>query len=315
VNRPDVTVRHRRGYDARGPAPPPENRTEQGRLVAEVLPKTALPLRLHAVPFFTPRKKLQVAVTLEVDFGAFPEPDANGEITEELYYEVFAASMKEKKIATSVARQLDIRWPVGPGGPEGLPRFLVRNVLELAPGPYQLRAAAIPTRTERSGSVYLHIEVPESTGANLSLSGLALAPDGPEPDLPRLIDVKPLAMMALPFRPSLDRTFAPDDTLRVFFQVRRRSAATPVVGTLDLVASDGAVARSVPWQIAPVGDYSVDLGVPLAGLAPGGYRVIVTATDGEHHATARAGVSITGAVFDSQPPSRFRLAPQKRKRL
>jgi hypothetical protein len=293
VNRPGLTVHHRHGYATRGPAPPPRNATLQGRLVAEVMPRIDLPLRLHAVPFFTAGSKLQVAVTLDVDLRELPPEDEDGEVAESLYYEVFAVSLEKKKIVTSVARELGIAWPRDADGATGAPRFEVRSVLELPPGPYQLRAAAIARRLALNGSAYLHVDVPEAQGTDLSLSGIAVAV-ADDPPGPRLIDAEPLAAMALPFRPSLERTFAPDGTLRVFFQVRRRSAATPASGTAALVDPDGVTVREVPWRVE-LASPPPDLRMPLEGLRPGAYRLVITATDGAHEAERQIGLRISGS--------------------
>jgi hypothetical protein len=51
--------------------------------------------------------------------------------------------------------------------------------------------------------------------------------------------------------------------------------------------------------VDPLSDSTVQLRVPLDGLAAGGYAVVVQATDGEHEARSRNGISI--AAF---PPSR-----------
>ena len=97
--------------------------------------------------------------------------------------------------------------------------------------------------------------------------------------------------LMLPFAPTLDRTFAASDTLRVYFEVASRDGMAGLDGTLAIVGTDGApVHASIPF--VPGQDGRVDLRVPLEGLAPGAYILRASATVGEHSATREIGFLI-----------------------
>ena len=171
VNRPGLTVRYRAGYQPGGPPAPPRNDTMLGTLVGPVMPKTDLPLRLHAVPFFTSGSSVQLVTTLEVDLAAFPPARPDGQIDDTFEFGIFAADLKKKKVTKSVGRRVEVAWPVENGGPSGAPPFRVQSVLTLPPGPYQLRASATAKGIDKTGSVYLLIDVP-AVDDPLVVSGL-----------------------------------------------------------------------------------------------------------------------------------------------
>ena len=173
VNRPGLTVRHRHGYQPGGPPPPPKNDKPLEQLVAPVMPKTDLPLRLGAVPLFGSGSKMQVLATLEIGVEA-PAGAASPLVNDTIEFAVYAADLKKKKVTVSDARRLDVQWSVETEKSTG--SFRVQSVLSLAPGPYQLRASAMSKTLDKTGSVYLQIDVPDLGDAPLALGGIALTP-------------------------------------------------------------------------------------------------------------------------------------------
>jgi VWFA-related protein len=291
VNRPGLTVRYRAGYQPGGPPPPPKNDTMLGTLVGPVMPKTDLPLRLHAVPFFTSGSAVQLVTTLEVDLDAFPSTRSNGHIDDTFEFGIFAADLKKKKVTRSVGRRVEVAWPLEDGAPSGAPPFKVQSVLTLPPGPYQLRASATGKGIDKTGSVYLLIDVP-AVDDPLVVSGLAVTSREAEAHDPKLVYAKPLSGITLPFAPTLTRVFQSTDELRVFFQVRRKNAAMPVNGGVSLVDEAGAAHASVAWRLTSPRDSTVDVRLPLADLATGPYDLRVLASDGVHRAWRNVGVRV-----------------------
>jgi hypothetical protein len=291
MNRPGFTVRYRAGYQPGGPPAPPKNDTMLGTLVGPVMPKTDLPLRLHAVPFFTSGSSVQLVTTLEIDLSAFPPARPDGQIDDTFEFGIFAADLKKKKVTRSVGRRVEVAWPLENGVPSGAPPFRVQSVLTLPPGPYHLRASVAATGIDKTGSVYLLIDVP-AVEDPLVVSGLAVTSREAEERDPRLVYAKPLTGLTLPFTPSLTRVFQSTDELRVFFQVRRRNAAVAVNGDASLVDEAGAAHASVTWRLAPQRGSSVDLRLPLADLATGPYQLRVMASDGAHRAWRSVGVRV-----------------------
>ena len=292
VNRPGLTVRYRTGYQPGGPPAPPKNDTVLGTLVGPVMPTTDLPLRLSAVPFFTSGSSVQLVTTLEFDLTGFPPAGADGRVTDRVDFGIFAVDLKKKKVTRDIAKKIEVAWPVESGHPSGTPPFRVQTVLTLPPGPYQLRASATAKAINKTGSVYLLLDIPPAADGPLGLSGLAISSRRARVLDARLVDVTPLAGLTLPFAPSLTRVFPPDDELRVFFQVHRHSASTPVMGTVSLVDDGGSPHAQVPWKLTSIRESSIDVRALLAGLPTGPYRLVVAASDGTHQATREAGVRI-----------------------
>jgi VWFA-related protein len=154
VNRPGFTVRHRAGYHAAGPVPPPKNKNLLGTLVAPISPTSELHLRVSAIPFFSSGSSMQLLTTIEVDIGELPEAGANGLVRDPLQFAVFAVDLQKKKVTKSVGRRVLLEWPEEHRKP-GAERFLVQTVLNVPPGAYQLRASTTSKTPEKSGSVYL----------------------------------------------------------------------------------------------------------------------------------------------------------------
>jgi VWFA-related protein len=292
VNRPGLTVRYRSGYQPGGPPPPPKNDTALATLIGPAMPNAGLPLQLSAVPFFTSKSSVQLVATLEIDLAAFPPRTASGVVDDTFEFGLFAADLKKKKVTQTVARRVEVMWPNESGHPSGSPKFRVQTALTLPPGPYQLRASALGTATKKSGSVYLLVDVPDASSQPLGLSGLALTSRLSVASEPRLIDSKPLTGFTLPFAPSLARVFAAADELRVFFQVHRENAATPVSGTVALVDAQGNEHAKMPWQLSDVRQSSIDLRCPLADIPPGAYHLVVTASDGKNRASRELGIGV-----------------------
>jgi hypothetical protein len=289
VNRPGLTVRHRHGYQPGGPPPPPKNDKPLERLVAPVMPTTDLPLRLSAVPFFGTGSKMQVLATLEIGVEA-PAGAASPLVNDTIEFAVYAADLKKKKVTVSDARRLDVQWTVETENSTG--SFRVQSVLALTPGPYQLRASAMSKTLDKSGSVYLQIDVPDLADAPLAVGGLALMPTGSGQSAPGPLHTAALQGVSLPFAPALTRVFSEADDVRVFFQVRRATAAATVTGTAAIVGTDGVERMSVPWTVSPSGSSNIDLTLPLAGITPGPYRLVVKASDASHKTTREVAIRI-----------------------
>jgi hypothetical protein len=163
--------------------------------------------------------------------------------------------------------------------------------LSLPPGAYQFRASATMAGSGRSGSVYLFTDVPAVKGQPLALSGLALSSSGQPASEPPVIQSSRPAGLTLPFSPSLNRSFTAGDTVDVYFQARRAPASATVNGTvvlIDLADREHALAE---WRLNS-GDSEVRATLRVPAVAPGGYRLIVRATQGDHQATAGIGVRI-----------------------
>ena len=259
VNRPGLTVRHRHGYQPGGPPPPPKNDKPLEQLVAPVMPKTDLPLRLGAVPLFGSGSKMQVLATLEIGVEA-PAGAASPLVNDTIEFAVYAADLKKKKVTASDARRLDVQWSVETEKSTG--SFRVQSVLSLAPGPYQLRASAMSKTLDKTGSVYLQIDVPDLGDAPLALGGIALTPATSGQTTPGVLHTAALAGRQPAVRAGAHaRVHRGGRCARVF------PGAAGVGG--DRGDGHGGDcrhrrrrARNVPWTLGPSGASNVDLTLP-----------------------------------------------------
>ena len=296
---PDWTVRFRKGYRPGGAPAAPVNKDPLVALAAGVLPKPDLPLRLYASVFPGERKLATVVAAIEITAPTKVLLGPDAKLHDEVSYGVLVVDEKKTKVTsrTNVAARIALK-PRGPSleadpNMPGLVSYQIPLTLELPPGKYQLRASATSTKLARGGSVYLTIEVPDFAKETLTLAGVTLGyGDGdhvPVADLPKQ---GPKREARAPFAPSLDRTFTPADTLRLYFEVARRNPATVVGTKVAILDAQDDVRAWVDRQIPANDRGRVDVRLPLSTLAPGAYRLRVTAEDGTNSAAREVGIVV-----------------------
>ena len=290
VDVPGVLLRFRQGYEVGGAPPPPKTSNPLTALALGMVPKRDLPLRLVASAFPGQGKTARVAATIEVTAPRHDLEDANQHIADQLRYSLLVADGKGGKVLKQLqnAATITSTRPLGESAPAGI-QYQMPMGVELPPGRYQFRASAISSKLSRSGSVFLDVEVPDFTKDPVALSNLAIGYAAG----PRVTQARPPgAMQIVPFDASLDREFRATDTVRVFFEVARRSPATTKV-TVELVDySDHVVTTITPTVGGSPQVGQVDIKLPLKGLTPGAYRVRATATTGGTTATREVGLII-----------------------
>jgi VWFA-related protein len=293
VNRPDVTLRFRRGYEA-GPPRETEKKGEDPllALTSAIVPKSALPLRIAAMPMTNPPVErtsntpaaatTRVAVALEVSTPVERVIRADGFVADKIRYTVVAANLRDGKAVAQFTNNADISSTKAVAvRSNAVVSYQLPVEFALRPGRYQIRAAVISERMQESGSVYTTLEVPNVRPAGLVMSALVL---GYMTDT-RLPVTTSGTRSSLPFVPTLTREFRATETLRLYFEVAPPATATTARTdvartTVEILDAAGRVVRT--WRPPPVpGARSlVDLPVPLEGLAPGTYtlRAVVTAS-------------------------------------
>lgn len=246
VNRPDVVVRHRKGYRLGGKPPKPRNSDPMVRLSEGVLPQTDFRLRLFATPVTLSAKSGRVAAVVEV-----AEPAT---IT------LLAVDLKNKKVVKRLDRRSDA------GGAAGS-SWQFPFTLDLPPGPYQLRASASSIANGTGGSVYLSVDVPALPRTGAIIAGAALAPANAAAPGEHL----------LPSPVVLDRTFSAGDRLVLTYWIAAAPGGSPTASLVEVVNDQDTTV----WRAAqPAAIGRVDLAVPLSRLAAGSYRLRVTAGTG-----------------------------------
>jgi VWFA-related protein len=277
VSRPGVTVHTRSGYyaadppDAKHPPlPPPPAAVEA---LAGLVPLRDVPLDLTAASFpVAGRKEAAVALSL----GLPPSPAETTDI-------LFKAFTFDGELRQTVTVQV----PASSDAIHALARF------DLAPGRYQLRAAATSPGRGAGGSVYADLDVPDFAKAPLSLSGVVVSTI----PAPSSTPAGALARL-LPAVPTTRRAFSPADGALAFLQICQGGdkPLAPVTLGVRIVNDRNATVSTSTESLTPerfgttrAADYRYTL--PLKTLAPGEYLLTFEVTLGK--TTARRDVRFT----------------------
>ena len=324
VNRPDVEVRTRSSYYA-PEAPKPNKKPDKNALSPEtvalqkamggILPMAGMPMRASVAPFAVPGQRLStVAIVLGIT-QPIPSAAAKGRVTEttELLTSAFTPEGDprgaQKHTASVVLR----------AGSNGEASYEVLARLDLPPGRYQLRLAAHNSRSNKDGSVFVDVTVPDYSNVPFSASPVALGATPGRQSAP-----KDLFTPLLPFAPTAEREFAPADRVMAFLRlyqsgqkpveraqvtIRLRDATdqaivneSQTIGVEQFIAAAQQVeapssapplpirdARPRPTPGADTPDKFVNMAlrtadvkyqVPLKTLAPGNYLLTIEATLG-----------------------------------
>jgi len=290
VDQPGVLLRFRQGYEVGAAPPAPKGANDPlTALALGMAPKRDLPLRITASAFPDPGTKMaRVATTIEVTTPRRDLEDASRRISDSLKYQLIVFDVKNGKAVKRILNTANVSSaPLDESAPPGITYQMPMGVV-VPPGRYQLRASASSTKLSRSGSVFLDFEVPDFGKASVTLSGIEVG----YADGPRVTQAKPPgAMQIIPFDPSLDREFHPNDTVRVFFQVARKNPSTTKT-IVELVDYQDRVVSTITPQVTGTNIGQVDLKLPLKDLTPGAYRLRATATSGGTTATREVGIVV-----------------------
>ncbi|HET9371059.1 MAG TPA: hypothetical protein VFO19_12455, partial [Vicinamibacterales bacterium] len=292
VNRPGVTVRARKGYEAGPPrdAKADEKKDPLDALATAVVPKSAIPLRLVAVPLTraslapasgragappsaTAARETPIEVALEVSTPVDRVVSADGKVADSIRYTVFAANIRNGKIVKQFSNTAQITSATAVGvKPGGMITYQLPVQLSLEPGRYQLRAAVLSDAMNDGGSVYATIDVPNFIRDSLPMSALVIG----YAEASRLaVTTGGAAKSAFPFVPTLAREFASSDRLRLYFDLTPRGAISQVL--VEIVDAEGKSLWSMRPPLSQSGREAFDIPVSLAGLPPGRYRLRATA--------------------------------------
>lgn len=290
VRRPDVSVRARSAFqavlpDAAKAAPP------IFKAIAGILPNPDMYMRTALAPFgvaerpgATELKRSAVAITLGLSQPGSPERVSH------VIDLISTAFTREGKPMGS--RRQTARLTLRPS--EGDARYEILTRLDLKPGRYQLRFATHNTALEKSGSVYVDVDVPDFAKEKLSLSGVVLAVD---PALPAA-GADLLGGIA-PVTPTTQRSFTARDTVTVFLRAyqggnkppNRVAVRTTIRDDRDAVVFESGTLLD-PSAFSGPRQADIRFVLPLATLKPGAHLLTVEAALDEK-TTARRQIRLT----------------------
>lgn len=223
VKRPDIRIRARNGYFVTAPRslaaaeePLPGAPAALRDALVSPIPQSALPMSIHVAPFKGGDDKASVLVTVEYGAAAFADGGVVTSDRDRLDTSVIAVN-PVGKVAQSDHATIGLN--VNPDTLKAMRvlGFRTHSRLELPPGRYQIRAAALLPGKGLSGSVHEDVEVPDFAHAPLTLSGLTLTSmvAGYTPTArfdPRMREV-------LPAPPSPGRDFRNDEAIALYVEV------------------------------------------------------------------------------------------------
>jgi VWFA-related protein len=278
VRRPGVKVRARKGYYAPGGARPEP--ATASRLDPQVRQALDSPFAIGGIGLrmasyvFGPASPGQTAVLVAVD--ADPESIAFERVQDRFNAELdsyLVVTERDTGQSTPQEKKIDLSLPSALRARIGQTWLPVFRELELPPGTYQARFLVHDRRGGRMGTVRHAFEVPPPaqlrTSTPILTDSLQGGAGGPRP--------VPLAR----------RVFAADSNLLYLFEVygARRdpaSGGTRVQSRYEVRRADGSTlvrTELAPIPAGPQGQLARQTAVPLQGVAPGDYEIVLTVQD------------------------------------
>jgi VWFA-related protein len=290
VDHPDFDVKARSSrLDSRPPDPKPDAGkkppTPAQVAIGGYLPSTGLRIEATAAAFEGKGDTHTMRITLGVQVPVDARP-----MTKDRADVLIRAFSVDGHEAGSAHDVIPVEVEPGEGteaaGHRSGDRFWLASKIELKPGRYALRIAVHSAGSDRTGSVYTDVVVPDFRNEPLSLSGVVVMPaSGGSLSRDALDSLAPTTV----------RAFAATDRMQAFLRVYQggRGALSPVTMTVRIANAQNAVVvdRAEPLPASAFArdqqaDYRARL--PLASLPPGEYWMSIEAAAGK--ATARRDV-------------------------
>jgi hypothetical protein len=269
VNRPGTIVRARQGYVASAPnGVASDAPTSLEAAMSAGVNVSGIALRALAAPLAPAVKGMTTAITVEVTYPGRPS-DAR-KVDDELQLSVVALD-EDAKVKASSTKTLRFSGTA----PDDRPiTFFVDDAIDLPPQPLTLRVGVTSRMLGKAGTIQLPVEAPKVTD-KLQLGSVVIGVTGPVHEA--ALNGTAIAQL-VPFQPTTSRVFGGKDTLRVFaraFWGSKDASATATVSVpgTSVVPRDATLAASSARSGGHQG--TLDLELPLAGLAAGRYTLTV----------------------------------------
>jgi VWFA-related protein len=267
VKRPGLHVRSREGYLAETASKPPSTPTrDMTSTLGAGVDDPSLPIRAFVAPLVPAPHATRALVTIELQYP-LPEGDARA-LDDELRVGILALT-PDGKIKASFQRPIHF---TGTWKPNARGTFVIDEIIDLPSEALKLRVGVTSAALGKSGTAHIDVNVPKFETGDLQLSPIVLGASDDSLDAATGLDtIRPL----VPFQPTTARTFEARDTLRVFGRVYWRATDS----TIDAELTITGVTPAAPHHLTIRGESlspgrrqgTIDVTVPLAGLAPGSY--------------------------------------------
>jgi VWFA-related protein len=277
VNRPGATVQARRGFYAGRPKKPVAATTDAASKVSPLatamagfLPKGDVPMRAIALPFALAGGKPEAAVAI---VARIQQPRVDKRTTQQVD---LLTSAFDSNGAPKGSRRQTARVTMLPSDTE-IAEYEVLSQIDLKPGRYNLRIAAHNTATDKSGSVFYDLDVPDFRTDGLWMSGAALSVK------PGLLAAPRGALSALlPVVPTTIREFVADDEVHGFVQIVQGGKRTPANVNLEIRIADARdrtvhrASDTLESSMFPATRFAeYRFAIPVEALAPGSYLLTI----------------------------------------
>jgi VWFA-related protein len=278
VRRAGVQVQSRRSYvsapiaERSAAGPSVSNRLDD--LLRQALPQSGLAMAVHAIPFRMSGQPNATAVIVELSSDNRPESER---ATTPVALRLLAVG-KDGKVRD--ARSMIINMPTAGDRP-------VRAIaqLTLRPGEYQLRVGAIAEELAREGTVHYDLVVPDLGRKPIAVGGPILSSQTASGVATAFLPAD--LAKAFEFVPSTARSYRADDVLMVLnhVYVNQSIARTPAALTIRIETATGESIATFREELSAPSTserLSIVTRVPLEGISPGEYRVVVDVQGGGH---------------------------------
>ena len=307
VNRSGVEVRARRGYYSHS-QPVDAAASEPGesllaRALSGILPLRDVQLEAAVAPFAVAEKRIAailVALKLRHPATAVAAGERATAVTE-VRADAYTPDGRRVATQTQTARIVLHRGSAG----EACYEVFLR--MDLSPGRYQLRLAALSREQAKVGSVFVDLTVPDFQRERFTISGVVLAALPPLPGGPR--DV---ATPILPIVPTASREFSPSDTVTALLRVYQNGQTSPSPAALSVTivnASNHLETRETatlqPSQFVPAIPANGGAGATQGGAVGVNSRAGDVSTNGLRTAQVRYRIPV-----DRLAPGRYFLTFQ-----
>jgi VWFA-related protein len=280
--RPELTVLVQRGFlegpaasagkRAGGESKQPKQGGELTAALAAAVPVREVPANLSLGYELSDKGEALVTALVSVPLDALAA-DATGKAAVEVAGYVVNL---EGKIGARFAEKLSVTPSQSTPGPDGRGYVLYRHQVKVAPGLYQIRAAALDVNSGRAGSAAEWVEVPDLKSRGLTLGSLKV---GERPaDTSQPYNVENFVAQR-----SAERRFKRDTPLRLMTYIYNAQGARPDLEAEVKVLRAGSPVLTYHFDVDPGADPARGIAfgaeVPLDALAPGRYVLQLTVTN------------------------------------